>query len=63
MERNTRNGEREGRDRDDEEDIPREEISKVLKNLKVRKAPVIDEAWKYGGERLREWAWVMCNRE
>ena len=53
-ERKTEKGETEVRDRDDEEDISREEISRVLENLKVRKAPGIyevpNEVWKYGGK-------------
>ena len=58
VERKSKKGERERRDSDDEEDISREKMSKLLENLKVRKAPGINEVpnevWKYGGKQLKK---------
>lgn len=51
---------------DEEEEINKEEIRKMLKELKGGKAPGMDgitnEVWKYGGVKLEEWIWKFCNR-
>lgn len=44
----------------------REEIERAVKRLKDGKAVGEDEipgeVWKYGGEKLTEYLWEMCNR-
>lgn len=60
-------GERRGRGAGgEEEDISREEVRRVIGRVKKRKAMGIDglpnEVWKYGGERMVEWAWRICGR-
>jgi len=56
-------GERRG---DVEPEISRGEIRKALGRLKDGKAMGGDgipgEAWKYGGERIEEYIWELCNR-
>lgn len=66
VEKRVRKGKKEGREEDEEEGISRKEIDKVIENMKDKKAAGIDEipneVWKYGGEKMRVWAWKMCNR-
>lgn len=49
-----------------EENIGREEIERVIKNLKECKAPGEDglgiKIWKKGGEVVNEWLWDVCSR-
>jgi len=56
-------GERRG---DVEPEISRGEIRKALGKLKDGKAmggdEIPGEAWKYGGERIEEFIWELCNR-
>ena len=57
-------GRREGRD--EEREIGRDEIGRVVRGLKDGKAGGSDgiqnEVWKYGGEEVEKWLWVVCNR-
>ena len=52
---------------DEEEELGREEIKRVVKNLKDGKAAgedgIQNEVWKYGGEEVEEPLWVVCNRD
>lgn len=58
-------GTREEREEDEEPEISREEIERVVKRLKdgkaVRKDEIPGKVWKYGGEKLTEYLWEMCN--
>jgi len=49
-----------------EAELEREEIRKILTRVRDGKAVGVDgipgEAWKYGGERIEEWIWQVCNR-
>ena len=51
---------------DDEGNIEKEEIRRVLRGLKDGKAMggdgIPNEVWKYGGEEVEEWLWEVCNR-
>jgi len=55
-----------GRGRDQEEEIGREEIRKVLTGMKDKKAVGVDgipaEVWKYGGEGMELWVWKICDK-
>lgn len=59
-------GTREEREEDEEPEISREETERAMKRLKDGKAVGEDETpgevWKYGGKRLTECLWEMCNR-
>ena len=59
-------GEGRVRERDGEREIGREEIRRVVKNLKDGMAGggdgIQDEVWKYGGEEVEKWLWVLCNK-
>lgn len=48
------------------EELTREEVRRMIKKLKKKKAAGIDgipnEAWMYGGEKLEKTVWEMCNR-
>lgn len=59
-------GNREEREEDDKPEISRDEVERAVKKLKDGKAVGEDEipgeVWKYGGERLKECLWEMCNR-
>ena len=52
--------------RDEERDIGRDEIGRVVRSLKDGKAGrgdgIQNEVWKYGGEEVEKWLWVLCNR-
>ncbi|KZC05357.1 hypothetical protein WN55_05906 [Dufourea novaeangliae] len=58
VERKAGRGDKEGRDEDDEAGIGREEIRKIIRALKEKKAVGVDEipneAWKHGGEKVEE---------
>jgi len=47
-------------------ELEREEIRKILTRVRDGKAVEVDgipgEAWKYGGEKMEEWVWQICNR-
>lgn len=49
-----------------EEELGREEVRRVLKNIKEVKALGMDGipgvVWKYGGEELERWLWSFYNR-
>ena len=51
---------------DREAEIGREEIGKVIRNLKDGKVAggdgIPNEVWKYGGSEVEEWLWGICNR-
>ena len=57
---------KEGRERDEEEEITWEEINEAMDTMKDKKAADMNEmpneVWKYGGKEMRECVWVMCNR-
>lgn len=58
---------REARGRDEEEsDLEEEEVKRVLRGLKVKKAMGIDgipnEEWQYGGENVESYVWELCKR-
>jgi len=59
-------GEREGRRSEEEGEVEKEEIRRVLGKLKDGKAMGVDgvpnEVWKYGGEEIEGWVWRFCNR-
>lgn len=50
----------------EEGELSREEIKKVLKTMKNGKAVALHEMpgeiWKYAGEGIEEWVWKFCNR-
>lgn len=51
---------------DEEEEIEREELRRVIRKLKDRKAlggnGIPNEVWKYGGEEVEEWILDLCRR-
>lgn len=53
-------------EREEIEEISREEFKGLIRKLKGGKAPwrdgLISEVWKYCGEQVEEWARRMCNR-
>lgn len=53
-----RRGARKGRERDNEEDLGKEEIERVIRGMEDKKAAGVDgiasELWKYGGEGIRD---------
>lgn len=61
---------RKGRERDEEEDLKKEEIALghplVIRGIKDEKAAGVDrtasELWKYGGEMIKDWIWGFCNK-
>ncbi|XP_024876545.1 vicilin-like seed storage protein At2g18540 [Temnothorax curvispinosus] len=57
---------REGKEREEEEEISIEEMRRAIRKLKDGKAMGRDgipgEAWKYGGKELETWAWRYINR-
>lgn len=59
-------GARKGRERDEEEDLKKEEIERMIRGIKDEKAAGVDgtasELWKYGGERIKNWIWGFCNK-
>lgn len=61
-----RRGGRSERGEDGEEEIGREEIGRVIRNLKEGKAGgengIRNVVWKLGGSELEEWLWALCNR-
>lgn len=56
---------REGRERDEKEDITREELKWIIRKLNKEKATgicgVTSEVSKYGGEILWNWVLEFCN--
>ena len=54
------------RGEDREEGIRKEEIGRVIRNLKEGKAGggggIRNEVWKMGGPEVEEWLWSLCNR-
>lgn len=57
---------KERRENDEEIELSREEIEKVLEELKMGKAAGIDgianEIWRYGGGEVKGWVWKFYNR-
>lgn len=55
-----------GREDGEEEEIRREDIKGIIKKLKEGKAAGLDgipnEAWRYGGEEVKDWVWKFCNK-
>lgn len=49
-----------------EEGLRREEVNKVIREIKEGKAMGVDgisgEAWKYGGVDMERWVWELCNK-
>ncbi|XP_018364055.1 PREDICTED: uncharacterized protein LOC108761816 [Trachymyrmex cornetzi] len=66
VEGRVRRGIRRGGKDDGELDITREEIKRAIGKLKNGKAVGTDEVpgevWKYGGEKVEDWALKMCNK-
>lgn len=66
VEKRVRRGIKEGRERDEENELRKMEIERVISGLKNGKAAVVDgiasEIWKFGGEEVREWGREFCNR-
>lgn len=58
-------GARNGRERDNEEDLGKEEIERMIRGMK-EKAEGVDgiasELRKYGGKGIRDWVWGFCNK-
>lgn len=54
-----------GRENNQKKDIRREEIARAIGSMIKRKAKLIDkvpnEVWKYGRQKLEQWALIMCN--
>ena len=52
--------------REVESEIEKEEVGRVIRKLKDKKAMGKDgignEVWKYGGEEIENWVWEVCNR-
>lgn len=53
-------GKKEGRERDEKEEIGKVEVEEVINRLKGGKAAEVDgsmanEVWKYGEGRVKEW--------
>ncbi|XP_071572354.1 uncharacterized protein [Temnothorax nylanderi] len=65
MENRVVKGEGDG-NRQEEEEIELEEVRNVIKKLKTGKAigndGILNEAWKYGGEKMVNWIWEVCKR-
>lgn len=65
-ERAVRGRERKREREDREEEISREKIRRVRKNIKEKKAAGLEgipgKVWKYGGEEIEEWVWGFCNK-
>jgi len=61
----TRKGGSMRRELEEEGEIRREEIKRVIGKLKERKTAerggIVNEVWKYGGEEVRKWLWEICN--
>lgn len=59
-------GKSERRRQGKEREISREEIRRVMRNLRDDKAMgvygILNEVCKYGGERMEEWVWKACNK-
>jgi len=53
------------RRREEERDLGKEEIKKVIRRLKDGKVMgvdnVLNEVWKYGGQEVEDWVWEVCN--
>ena len=60
-----RGGERR-RGEDEEGELSKEEVKRVVRKLKDGKAGggdgVANEVWKYGGVEVEDWLWEVCNR-
>jgi len=54
------------RRKEEEKDLEKEEVKRVIKGLKDGKSlgvdGVLNEVWKYGGLEVEGWAWKVCNR-
>lgn len=52
--------------KDGEKELGQETVIKMVKKMRDKKATWMNgipvEVWKYGGEKLWEWIWRMCNR-
>ena len=50
----------------EERELSKEEVRRVVRNLKDWKAGggdgITNEVWKYGGIEVEEWLWDICNR-
>ncbi|KMQ83226.1 endonuclease-reverse transcriptase, partial [Lasius niger] len=59
-------GERGRRIEQEESELEREEVRRVISGLRERKAigkdGIPNEVWKYGGEEVERWAWERYNR-
>jgi len=55
-----------GRGEEEEDEISREEMGRVIRKLKEGKTAggngIVNEVWKYGGKEIREWLWEICNK-
>jgi len=55
-----------GRGRGGQEEISREEVRRVVREMKDGKDMGVDgipnEVWKYGGAGMEEWIWGFCNK-
>lgn len=62
--RRGRKSRREGEEEEEERELGREEVKKILGDLKDGKAMGMDElpneVWKYGGKEMERWAWEVC---
>ncbi|XP_071577994.1 uncharacterized protein [Temnothorax nylanderi] len=60
-----RKGEERMGSKEEQEGIRREEVEEVIKEMKEKKAAGTDglpnEVWIYGGERLKEKIWEVCD--
>jgi len=61
-----RGRERREEEEGEEEEISREEVRRVVREMKDGKAMGVDgipnEVWKYGGAGMEEWIWGFCNK-
>lgn len=66
VEGRVKKGSRKGKERDEEEELGKMQVEKVLGRLKKGKAAgeyrITNEVWKFGREEIREWVWEFCNR-
>lgn len=66
MERRVRRGREEGRERNEESELGRLEIERVVSGMKNGETAggneIASEVWKFGGGEMREWVWEFWNR-